>query len=309
VTPSERLPLELLVAVPAILAVADEGSASRAAQRLGTTTATVLRRIASAEAVLGVSLFDRLPTGMKGTAALVTVLPWAERLATSIDGMQRDVSGLDVRPRGHVRVTGPPTVASHVLAPESYRLHARYPDLVVEFATAVPILDLGQREADGALRGRAPTDGDLMVKRLGDYDVVPVCAPALAERHRGAPEALPWITWERSLVRTLEVQWLARAVPEARIVLRASDLATLLHAARAGVGVLLAPKRIAAREGGLVQVPIPGATLPRGTTWLVTHRALRPVPRVAAVWDWIVEVFDRFQDRPDLELPPAWGPE
>lgn len=302
----ERLPLDLLVAIPAVLATAEEGSATQAAARLGTTPATVLRRIGAAESVLGVKLFDRLPTGLVGTAALTAVLPWAQRFATSIDGMQRDVAGLDVRPDGIVRVAVPPTAASHILIPELHRLHERAPGVVVEFDSAVRVLDLGQREADIAVRGRKPTDGDLVLRRLADYDLVPVCAPSLAERYRHSPSTLPWVSWERSMSAIHEARWLADAVPDARVVLRASDLVTLLHAARAGVGVVLAPSQIAALEGGLVQVPLPGVQLPSGASWLVTHRALRRVDRVAVVWDWIAETFEALAARTSLALPMAW---
>ena len=33
------------------------------------------------------------------------------------------------------------------------------------------------------------------------------------------------------------------------------------------------------------------AALPEGTLWLVGHRALREVPRIAAVWGWLRERF------------------
>ncbi len=38
--------------------------------------------------------------------------------------------------------------------------------------------------------------------------------------------------------------------------------------------------------------------LPTNETWLVGHRALRAVPRVAAVWTLLVEEFARFEPRP-----------
>jgi hypothetical protein len=33
------------------------------------------------------------------------------------------------------------------------------------------------------------------------------------------------------------------------------------------------------------------AELPAGTLWLVGHRALRNVPRMSAVWDFLIEGF------------------
>jgi len=32
--------------------------------------------------------------------------------------------------------------------------------------------------------------------------------------------------------------------------------------------------------------------LPEAQLWLVGHRAHRQIPRIAAVWDWLVEMFD-----------------
>jgi hypothetical protein len=35
--------------------------------------------------------------------------------------------------------------------------------------------------------------------------------------------------------------------------------------------------------------------LPTSETWLVGHRALREVPRVAAVWTFLLEAFAKFE--------------
>jgi DNA-binding transcriptional LysR family regulator len=117
-----------------------------------------------------------------------------------------------------------------------------------------------------------------------------VASPKLAAAHASNLEGLPWVSWERGQSDILETQWLSRTFPDAVVALRASELNTLLHAAKAGVGALLAPESIAAAEGGLVALPLEGPALPRGSLFLVTHRALRNVPRVAAVWEWLEAV-------------------
>jgi DNA-binding transcriptional LysR family regulator len=53
-----------------------------------------------------------------------------------------------------------------------------------------------------------------------------------------------------------------------------------------------------ARASGLVEVSLTPAlqrALPpiRSEVWLVVHRALREVPRIAAVWDFLVEEAER----------------
>jgi hypothetical protein len=52
----------------------------------------------------------------------------------------------------------------------------------------------------------------------------------------------------------------------------------------------------------LVRVPLPTPPLPEAVIYLVAHRALRPVPRIAAVWDWLIEEFDALaREAPTLD--------
>ncbi|MEZ4224773.1 MAG: LysR family transcriptional regulator [Polyangiaceae bacterium] len=303
----ERLPLELLTGLPALLAAAEEGSATRAAARLDTTTATILRHIEAIEACLGVRLFDRLPTGLVSTAALSAVLPWAEQCAASVAGMRRDVAGLDSSPSGVVRVAAPPTVASHLLVPHLRKLQARHPAITVEFASGNAIVDLAQYEADVAVRVVKPTEGDLALRKLADYRMVVACTPRLAEVAKKRLADLPWLTWDRPMAHIPEARWLSATFPGARIALAASDLGTLIRAARAGAGALLVAEPIAAREGGLVRLPLPQLKTPEGSLYLVAHRALRHVPRVAAVWEWIESYFASASARHELTMRDAWG--
>ncbi len=53
--------------------------------------------------------------------------------------------------------------------------------------------------------------------------------------------------------------------------------------------VAVAPVRHAAALASSV------SELPVNETWLVGHRALRAVPRVAAVWAFLVEEFAKFE--------------
>lgn len=298
----DRLPSSLLLGIPAVLVVAEEGSATRAAARLKTTPATVLRHIEGVESTLGVRLFDRLPTGLASTSALAAIMPWVEQCAASVDGMLRDVASLDSAPSGIVRVATPPTLAGHLLVPALPRLRDRYPNLTIAFASSTRVVDLGQREADLAIRVVKPTEGDLVLHKLTDYRMVVACTPELAARVGGDIAALPWVSWDSSMAHIPEARWLAVEFPRARIAMMGSELTTLLRAARAGVGALLVAEPTAAMEGGLVRLPIE-AHLPAGSLWLVAHRALRHVPRVMVVWEWIAELFGDDEARAALRLP------
>lgn len=287
-----------LAHVDLILAIARAGSATRAAHALGTSAATVLRRLESFEATIGARLFDRLPTGLRPTPALALVKPWAEQAETAAVGMLRELSGLERRPEGTVRIAVAPATASLFVIPALPRLRAAYPDITIELAPSTALVDLGLREADLAIRTVRPDKGDLVAQQLAAVRLAVVRAPSLPVKPGARLRDLPWLAYDRSLDHLPESRWLAAHVPDARVVMRSTELGTLIAAARAGVGVVLAAEAVAERAGGLVTVPMALPTAPEGALWLVAHAALRPVARVAAVWEWVVDSF-----RP----PPAPG--
>lgn len=59
--------------LPVFISVAESGSFSQAALRLGKSPQTVFKQITTYEEKLGVKLFDRSPTGMRLTPAGISV--------------------------------------------------------------------------------------------------------------------------------------------------------------------------------------------------------------------------------------------
>jgi DNA-binding transcriptional LysR family regulator len=109
------------------------------------------------------------------------------------------------------------------------------------------------------------------------------------------------------MARIPEARWFAENVPESRVVMRTQDLGTLLAAARVGLGAVVVPEPMAAMAGGLVAVAYGRTPLPGGSLYLVAHRALRAVPRVAAVWRWLTEGFSTTSGRAPPSLASAGG--
>lgn len=91
-------------------------------------------------------------------------------------------------------------------------------------------------------------------------------------------------------------------------VLRTSYFPGQVAAAAAGLGVMLAsePFRFVRR---LVPVAISRAlqpgwdALPLEELWLVGHRALRTVPRIAALWDFLAEQLASVERAGELAVP------
>jgi DNA-binding transcriptional LysR family regulator len=90
-----------------------------------------------------------------------------------------------------------------------------------------------------------------------------------------------------------EAKWLASQFGDQRFSFRTNSQTTQAAAARAGYGVALLPKYIVAtHEPDLVEVSL-GGRLPERDVWLLVRRDLKNVPRVAALTDYLVDLFQR----------------
>jgi DNA-binding transcriptional LysR family regulator len=273
---------------------------SSAAVRLGVNASTVGRRLDALEAALGVRLFDRTPDGVLPTDAAEQLVGYAEQVEHAANGLAGAVSGFEASPEGTVRLTATPAVAEDLIAPAVARLRKRHPGLVLELDASVPYADLARREADIAVRLSRPTSGDLVSVKLADVPGVIAASRQLAASL--APLAAlgdaPWIAWDASLGHLPDARWVAEHVPPGAIAMRTNSIGALVRAAENGAGVLLLAGA-QARARRLVEVRLSKrlraslSPTPSTSLWLVTHRALRQVPRIAAVWSFLVEEAER----------------
>ncbi|MFO7564908.1 MAG: LysR family transcriptional regulator [Enhygromyxa sp.] len=285
-----------------VLALSRAGSLASAAARLGVNTSTVGRRLDAIEAALGIHLFDRSPSGMAPSELAEALLPIAEAMERSVADALRLIEGRETEPEGTVRLSAPPGVANWLVAPALVRLRERHPQLTIELDASIGYADLTRREADLALRGSRPRSGDLVSVRVTEAESVIVAAPELVAQVGKLErlDAIDWITWGPDLAGLPDARWITANVDARRVVLRTSSMDAQIQAARTGLGALLIARPFVGHIG-LDEVPLSrGLTrrlpaTPSGALWLVGHRALRDVPRIRAVWDFIVEQFRGFE--------------
>jgi DNA-binding transcriptional LysR family regulator len=278
------------------LALVRARTVASAAEALGVDASTVSRRLAALEASLGAVLFDRNREGITATESAENLTPLAEeieagmlRFANAAQGLEREVSGL-------VRIACAPDVAAVLLVPLLQELSERHPALRTEIEEGLAPLDLTRRDADIALRVVRPVKGDLVVTRLMVARWLVAGAPSLAASvgKLCSWSEVPWIAWTERYAHSPQSRWLAEHAPEVDPVIRTDNMAIQIAAASRGLGVMLLPQQSAAHHG-LAPVKIGAALKPAAREWpvselfLVTHRALRTIPRVRGLWDLLVE--------------------
>ena len=271
------------------VALARAGSLSAAARELRVSHATVGRRIAALEGVLGRTLFERRADGYLLTAEGAGVLELAADMEERALGILRR-AGQEAGLTGTVRLTAPEPLAERFLIPRLATLHRRHPGIALEVVSDPRSLSLARREADLAVRLARPREGELVTRRLASLAYGVYAAPD--------GDTSAWVGLDDSLAHLPEAQWLARHAAGARISLRANTLTGQLAAVRAGFGKALLPRGFADEEHGLIALPSP-APPPVREAWLVVHPDLKDVPRVRAVIDAVVAAFEEEQERLD----------
>jgi DNA-binding transcriptional LysR family regulator len=148
------------------LALARNGSLSAASKVLGTDHTTVARRVQALEKELGLQLVDRRVRAYSLTPSGQRVYDLAGRVETAIADVERFAQSITRTPQGPVRISGPPGLINHWLAPRLVKLQSQFPDLRIALIGEAREASLSRREADLALRLFRPRENALVARRL-----------------------------------------------------------------------------------------------------------------------------------------------
>ena len=260
--------------------VADEGSFSRAAQRLGLPKSTVSRRVGALESLLGERLLLRTTRKMNLTEFGHSVLPHARQVADEVAATSSLAQHRQAQPSGRLRVTMPAGMADTLLADLFRRFIEHYPAITLELDLTPRHVDLIGENFDLALRmGELADDATLAARRVASFSWGLYAAPAYLQRRGTPPEpealmehdALLLLTRQREPQRWAlargDQQW--EGLPPARATANTPEF--LLRLARQGLGITAAADHFAAPlvgSGELAPVLADWA-LPRVAAWAV----------------------------------------
>jgi len=275
--------------VQLVLAIAETGSLSRAATRLGVTQPTMSRRLVELEDMLGEPLFVRAVSGARLTAFGERFVEPARRMAEAAGEVERVAAGVERGPRGTVRISAPPGVAASLLAPFARDMRSVLPEVQIEVVATVRYVDLLRGEADLALR--LPTSGvresrrDLVVLASSRHGVAAYAAASYASRLRRGYRVtdIDWIGWPPALAHLPPNAQLAARIPEFRPVFAADDYLVQLRAAEAGVGAVILSALETRLESPRARVKLALDFGVSVTHQVVAARSALGVPRVDAV--------------------------
>ena len=170
----------------AFVQVAQLGSVSRAATRLGTSKSVVSKRVAMLETQLSATLFSRSTRRIALTPAGELYVVFAERAvleaeqaALSVANLRADVSGVQ---RGLIRITAPVSWGQHVLARRLPLFLQRHTEIEIDLILSDQMLDLAYERIDIALRWSSAAPRGLAIEPVALVDWAVVASPAYLAR-------------------------------------------------------------------------------------------------------------------------------
>ncbi|MGC0319335.1 LysR family transcriptional regulator [Kitasatospora acidiphila] len=276
--------------------IAESGSFTAAATRLGYTQSAVSRQAASLERSAGTALFERRPDGVRLTPAGLTLLRHARTILDSLTAAERDLTGTVARTE-LVRLGVFLSAGAAILPPSLARLAATDPQVTVtttEGTTPTLIRALRAGSIDLAvLTSRPPhrpLDGEsprLHIETVADTELV-VAVPSTGEfagrtaAHVDELVDAPWIATPASNSEPLLGVW--PGLPgRPHIVHCARDWLTKLQLVAGGFGVTTVPSRLSPMlPPGVSLLHIEGAP-PEIRRVLVARLPGRPTPAITAV--------------------------
>jgi DNA-binding transcriptional LysR family regulator len=173
-----------LSVLSAFLTVAEERSFTRAAKKLNISTSGVSHAIRRLEERIGVRLLTRTTRSVSPTDAGEQLLAHLRPALADIKGTLTNLSGLQTKPVGRVRLLCPRLAAKTVMAPKLGRFALDYPDVELDITTDDSRVDLVSAGFDAGIQFGEYIAQDMVAVRVSP-DLIPaiVASPAYFESH------------------------------------------------------------------------------------------------------------------------------
>lgn len=262
-----------------------------AAHELKVTHSTVARRISALEASLQTQLFHRTEKGCRITSAGEALLPYAERLESTVINLEESVSGRDNQLSGCIRIGSPDGIGNCFLAARLSRFQKDHPALEVELIPVPMYYSLSKREIDILITVQRPQAGKFIARKLTRYKLGLFASRQYLENHHeiSSREDLRghrFVGYIDDLLFDQDLRFMEEFYPGATPIFRTSTVIAQMNAVAAGAGIGVIPYFMAHAENDLVPV-LPDQSIERGY-WLQFNPDSKQIARVRSTIDFIV---------------------
>ena len=276
-------------------AVAEAGSFTRAGETLHLSQSAISRQISALEESLKVSLFHRHARGLLLTEQGELLFHTAHEVFAKLAMTEAQLMDAHEKPSGELRVTATVGLGANWLTPRIREFIELYPEITVNLILADRELDLGMREADIAIRMRAPQQPDLIQRKLMTVNHHVYASPEYLKKN-GTPTQVEDVL-ESSLItygdeaptNLSNVNWLLRELTKhGRVkepVFKVNNVYGLLLAVQSGLGIASLPDYIVHGHTNVIRI-LP--ELGGFDSYFVYPEELRKSKRVTIFRDFLI---------------------
>ncbi|OPK11796.1 MULTISPECIES: transcriptional regulator CynR [Pseudomonas] len=261
-----------------LLAVADHGGFTRAAEALHVSQPTLSQQIRQLEETLGVSLFDRTSRTIKPTDAGQAYIECARRVLVELEAGKRALHDVRDLSRGTLRLAMTPTFMAYLVGPLVRDYVARYPNIHLQ------IFELSMDDIEAGL-----VDDSLDIAiafnqvRHADIEAIPAFTETLGVmvgrdhplyESQAALSAGELARLEFALLTTDFVtrnridEYFALEQITPKVVIEVNSVSTLLEVIRHTAIATILPEPIASQDRALRKIPLLGEAPRRGAALL-----------------------------------------
>jgi len=293
-----------LEGVAAFVAVAEAGSISEAARRLGLAKSVVSERVTELERLLGASLMQRTTRKLTLTGDGEMFLERARRIVRETVEAQAEIAERRGSLSGPLRLAGPIGFGMLHLGRMVNAFLAVHPAIDLSLDLDDKFVDLAADGYDAVIRHGPVEDSRLIAKRLATSRRMLVAAPSYIEKH-GAPASLEELAGACAILyANRSADWRFRCsegetILRPRACLRVNNGIVMRDAALAGLGIALLPTFFMYEQlasGALQHVDV-GAEAEGAELYIAYSRNRSASAKVAALTEWL---------RTEIGAPAYW---
>ncbi|MGV8936115.1 MAG: LysR family transcriptional regulator [Allorhizobium sp.] len=276
-----------------LAAIAEAGSFTRAAAKLGVTPSALSHAMKAMETRLGLRLLNRTTRSVAPTEAGEQLLSSLKPAMLDMDAVLAALESRRDRPSGRLRISMHRSAAFQLVLPMMQRFGADYPDVTVEIIIDDSLVDIVGQRLDAGIRRRPSLEKDMISVKLDDGVGLKMIATPDYLRRNGTPKVPVDLKQHRCInyrypsATTLH-RWEFEKDGETSVLdvsgsIITNDIDVLVHAALSGCGIAAAIEQQAApylASGALVSVLDDWApTLPANYLYYSGGRNITPALR------------------------------
>lgn len=258
--------MDRIEAMRAFVTVVNEGTFTRAAERLDTSPQLVSKYVSQLENHLNVRLLNRTTRRIHLTEAGNQYYQRAQEVLSDIDDMENQLGDLQTEAQGLLRISAPVSFAIRHMTPLLSDFQKAHPAVGIDLQLNDRKVDIVEEGFDIALRIGRLKSSSLIAKRLAPVRLVLCASPAYLEQYGTPrkPEDLSGHRYLRYSYMNLDSahglqKWLQGNNRETAGGMISNNGDVLVEAAIAGTGIALQPTFIAgaAIRAGKLKVVLP----------------------------------------------------